>query len=110
MNNDHNQPLRPRADGEAVWQPEKPSFLTPQFSHTTASGSRMRELGAGQAELDSGCQTLHHSDKLSGVKLSGVDHLVVCQSLIEGFAIPAHAGVTDPFSESPLLVSLLTTY
>ena len=74
----------------------------------------MRELGAGQADLDSGCQTLHHSDKLSGVKLSGVklsgvNHLLVCQSLIEGFVIPAPSGVTDPFSESPLLVSLLTT-
>ena len=66
----------------------------------------MRDLGAGQADLGSGCQMLHHSDKLSGVKRSGLNHLVLCQSLIEGFVIPAQTGVTDPFSESALLVSL----
>jgi hypothetical protein len=35
-----------------VWQPEKHSFLTPQFPQTTAYGSSLRKLGQfGQIQI-----------------------------------------------------------
>ena len=39
------RPLRPRAEGEMVWQPEKRSLFTPQFPDTSAEGNSVRELG-----------------------------------------------------------------
>ncbi len=62
-----NRPLRPRAEGEQVWQPENGTSRTPQLPQTAAAGSSLRKLGKIGAVLDSGCQTLHHSGKLSGV-------------------------------------------
>ena len=41
--------------------------MIPQLPQTAAYGSSLRELGKFGAVLDSGCQTLHHSGKLSGV-------------------------------------------
>jgi hypothetical protein len=38
-----NRPLRPRAEGEQVWQPEeKISFLTPALPQPAAEGGRLR--------------------------------------------------------------------
>jgi hypothetical protein len=62
-----NRLLRPRAEGEQVSQPENGSSVPPQLPQTAAYGSSLGELGQFGVAFYSGCQTLHHSDKLSGV-------------------------------------------
>ena len=63
-----NRPLRPRAEGERVWQPVKRSFLTSPIAANDCRWQSFAAIeGAVDADGDSGCQTNHHSDKLSGV-------------------------------------------
>jgi hypothetical protein len=62
-----NRPLRPRAEGEQDWQPKKAiSMNSPNLSADCLRQSAEGFWGT-QGRFHSGCQTIHHPGKLSGV-------------------------------------------